>query len=541
MRLSQLFGRTLRDAPTDAETISHQLVVRAGLARPLASGVWSYLPLGWRVVERVAAIVRAEMSAIGGQEMHVPGHEGMHKAIALLARQEVESYRQLPRLVYQIQTRLSDETQPRGGLIRLREYRVAQACSLHADAADLDAHYPQIHQACLNVFRCCGLEAIPVEAGPDGHLFMLPGAVGEDRFVRCPACDYAASLDAATFRRDKRPAEAAQPVNEVATPGADTIAKLAAFLDIGTEATLKVMLYTADERDLVMALVRGDLDVSQAKLRRALQAESLRPATEDEVAQAGLTPGYIGPVDLTIRKRPDDATGLLVVADLTAQTDVNFVTGANRHGYHLNGVRHGRDFRATLTADIAEAADGSACSRCDGRLQIEPAIELGRCSKIGTRYSQAAGTTYLDADGKTQPVAIGTCSIGLDRLIAATIEVHHDEHGIVWPLEVAPYPVHVVALGEGKEIVNAADDLVAGLEAHGVEPLYDDRPGESAGVKFADADLIGAPLRVTVSKRSLQAGGVETKWRAEEEREVIPTDGAAQHIADALRAQPGRV
>ncbi len=579
MRLSQVFGRTLRDAPADAVLANHQLIVRAGLARPLAAGVWSYLPIGWRVIRHIEAILREEMDAIGVDELHLPllhpaevwqatgrwstfgdtlqrltNREGRafalgptHEEVVVdLCRREVESYKDLPRMVYQIQTKVRDEPRARGGLIRLREFLMKDAYSLHVDDTDLDAFYPSMVQAYHNVFRRCGLAPITVEAdsglmgGRISHEFVLPHPQGEDRFVRCDGCDYAANVEAAVFSRGAPATEAPKPLEKVATPDSKTIADLCAFLNIAPQQTLKAVFYAFTALDgstgTALAMLRGDLDVNEARLMKALGALAVGPATEEQIAAMGAVAGYASPIGLDVRAEGASG-GVLVLADKSLRGMANFVTGANEAGRHVLNANTPRDFAVTRFGDIAEAYEGAPCAHCDGTLHVESAVEMGHCFKLGTFYSSAVGATYADEGGALHPVVMGSYGIGLDRLMAAIIEQHHDEYGIIWPREVAPFDVHLVALGDDEAITRTADSLYADLQQAGLSALYDDRH-LSPGVMFADADLIGAPLRVTVSQRSLSADGVEVKWRHQKDRSVMPLEGTCDQIAEMFAGLP---
>lgn len=573
MRFSHLFGHTLREPPSDAEMDSHKLLLRGGFIRPLAAGLYTLMPLGYRVARRIEAILRQEMERIGAQEVLMPvlhpaeiwqatgrwdstgsalmrlqDRSGRDYALAMtheevvadLARREVQSYRDLPRVIFHIQTKLRDEPRPRGGLLRVREFLMKDAYSLHPDAASLDDFYPRILEAYRRIFARCALPAVAVEAdtgimgGADSHEFMLPHPAGEDRLLRCPACGYAANVERAEFRLPAEPAQALAEPQPVATPGCATIADVAAFVGVPTRQTLKAVFYTRQHatRELVFVVVRGDLEVNETKLVNLLGGGVLQPASDDEIRAAGAEPGYASPVGLRVRASRD-GPGVLVVADRSIQAGANFVAGANREGYHLTGVNFPRDFAVTLLADVAQAQAGHLCPRCPGSLAAESAIELGHCFKLGTRYAESLGALYLDPEGQQRPVVMGSYGIGLGRLMAAVVEAHHDEAGIVWPPALAPFDVHLVLLGKDEERP-AADEVYALLREAGWETLYDDRE-ESAGVKFADADLIGCPLRVTVSKRSLQAGGVEVKARWAAERQVVPVAALLDIVASTVK------
>jgi prolyl-tRNA synthetase len=564
VRLSQLFGRTLRQVPADAELVSHQLLLRANFIRGIGSGLYAYMHLGWRVALKIQDILRKEMAAIDCQEIHMPvmhpaalwkttgrwhtsgkvlvklkDWRGQDYALAMtheevafeLARREIDSYRQLPKLFFHIQTKMRDELRPRGGLIRVREFIMKDAYSLDVDAAGLDKSYRAFYQAYERVFEACDVSTIPMEAdsgmmgGEVSHEFILPHPQGEDRLIMCRSCGYAANVDQAEMEKDSRLTEPVERV-KVATPDCTTIADVAAYVGVPTDETLKAVFYVYDrytedgpQSQFLFVLIRGDLDVSETKLLKAIGAGELRPAEDDEILDAGGVPGYASPIGLTVRDTVE-GEGLLVVADDSIQTRSAFVSGANDAGYHFTGVNYPRDFRVTLIADIAQADTGHTCPRCGGTLEAQSGIELGHTFKLGTWYSEAVGATYLDENGESHPIVTGSYGIGVGRLMAAIVETHYDEHGIIWPKSVAPYQIHLVALGPDPTVMGEAEALYQNLRAAGYEVLYDDRD-ERAGVKFADADLIGIPLRLTVSKRSLAADGVEVKKRQEDERTIV--------------------
>lgn len=565
MRLSDLFTRTLRDAPADAELVSHKLAVRAGLVRPIAAGVYALMPLGWRVLRKIEAILREEMDAIGGKEVRLPvvhpaelwqatgrwetfgpalqkftaesGREYAlgpthEEVIAALAAREIDSYKQLPQHLYQIQTKYRNEPRARGGLIRLREFTMKDAYSLDADDAGLDRFYPRMVAAYARIFERVDVPALAVEAdsgamgGGVSHEFMLVHEAGEDSFARCDACGYAANLEAAQFALPVPSQVPLQPLQKVATPDCTTIQAVADFLGVPTSQTLKAVFFVQERPSapgrFVFAVIRGDLEVNEVKLLRALGGGMLRAATDDEIMATGAVPGYASPMGL-----PPEVT---VVADRSVRAGANFVAGANDAGYHLTGVNVPRDFDPALVADIAAAFDGATCARCgQGALRVEPAIELGHCFKLGTRYSEAAGVTYTDETGAERLVVMGSYGIGLERLMAAIIETHHDEWGIIWPKSIAPFDVHLLTLGKDPQPGEIAARLYEDLRAAGLDVLLDDR-AESAGVKFADADLIGIPVRLAVSSKALAAGGVEAKRRDSAERVIVPLDEVAAWV-----------
>ncbi|MCZ7547331.1 MAG: proline--tRNA ligase [Anaerolineae bacterium] len=549
-----------------------------GWCVPSAPGVYTLMPLGWRVLRRLEAIMREEMEAIGAQEMLMPvvhpaelwqatgrwaafgpvlqklvnrdrrdfvlspTHE---EVVAHLAAREIASYRQLPQLVYHIQTKYRDEARPRGGLIRLREFTMKDAYSLDVDAEALDAAYRRIYQAYLNIFRRAGLAAIPVEAdtgamgGLASHEFVIPHAQGEDRFVQCEGCGYAANIEAAAFAPPPGVEGAPAPLEKVATPGCKTIAEVAAFVGVPTKQTLKAVFYMHTPfdgaRQFVFVLIRGDLEVNETKLLNALGGGELAAADDADIRAAGAAPGYASPAGVAVR-RLGEAGGVLVLADASIAQGANFTVGANDEGYHYVNANYPRDFAVTQIVDLAEATDGAACARCGGALRVQPAIELGHCFKLGARYSEATGATYLDEDGNARPIVMGSYGIGLERLMAVIIETHHDAHGIIWPVEVAPFDVYLLTLGKDDAVHARGGALSAALRAAELEVLLDDR-AERAGVKFADADLIGAPLRITLSERTLEAGEVEWKWRDADEKGRLPLDGLAARVRAMLAAR----
>ncbi|GAB4570677.1 MAG: proline--tRNA ligase [Anaerolineae bacterium] len=576
MRIQELFGHTLREAPADAEMVSHQYALRAGLVRMVAGGIYAWLPLGLRVLRRVEAIVRAEMEAAGAQEMRLPvvqpaeirqqtgrwaegfegellkfqNRDGRHyvlgataeDVLAAVAAHEIDSYRDLPRLLYQVQTKFRDTARPRGGLVRLREFVMKDAYSLDRTADALEETYHRMQTAYERIFARLGLSVVALEAdagamgGQFGHEYALPHPEGEDTFARCPHCGLAANVDATPIHwPDQPPAEPA-PLEKVATPDCKTIEAVAAFVGVPTAQTLKAVFFMRDEAEFVFVVIRGDLEVNEAKLRRALGGGTLRAATEDEIRAVGAEPGYASPIGLDVRGEGAGA-GVTVIADRSIQTGGNFVVGANDAGYHYTGANYPRDFAVTRLADIATPAGGMICGRCaQGALTLDRAIELAHCFKLGTRYSEALGVTFLDESGVARPVVMGSYGIGLDRLVAAVIERHHDDYGIIWPRSIAPFDVHLVTLGKDDAIHAQGRALADALEAAGLAVLLDDR-AERPGVKFADADLIGVPLRVTVSERALARDALEGKWRHSPERFDIPAAEGAAAILRLVRGE----
>lgn len=567
MRFSRLFGSTLRSASGTLEPVGHELLVRGGFVRQLGQGLFSYLPLGWRVVRRIEAVLREEMDRVGGVELSLPlvqpaelwratgrwdsiGAELVRltdrrsrelvlamtheEVVASLAASEVRSWRDLPRLVYQIQLKFRDDPRPRAGLIRTREFTMKDAYSLDADQDGLEVAYREVSGAYERIFARCRLPVMSVGAdagmmgGALAHEYMYLSPVGEDTLVLCPACGYAQNRQVATFAKVAQPAPPA-PVRRVATPGATTIEALASFLAVPAERTAKAvfLVATGAEVELVVAVVRGDMTLNETKLANVLGARELRPMTTEEILSIGSVPGYGSPVGISSRAK-------VVVDDLVAATP-NLVAGANEEGWHLENVTAGRDYQADVVADIVAAEEGFPCAVCAAPLRTSRGVEVGNIFQLGTRYSEALGATYLDQGGVARPVVMGSYGIGVGRLLACIAEEHHDAAGLCWPVSVAPFQVHLCALGAGEE----AAAVYAELEAAGLEVLWDDRDARP-GVQFADADLIGAPLRLTVSARSLAAGGVEARRRRDGQSRVLGRDEvlAWVHTQLAELAQP---
>lgn len=565
MRLSHSFGKTLREAPAEADMISHQLLLRANFIRPAGAGIYTYMPFGYRVMRKLWQIMAQEMDAIGGQEMWMPNlhpaglwqatgrWETMdvllkvkaggsreyamsptHEEVVVdLALREVESYRDLPRFVYHISKKFRDEARARGGLIRLREFVMKDAYTLDTGEAALDVYYPQILQAYHRIFARCGVPVVAVNAdvgamgGKSSHEFVAAHAQGEDTYIACTGCEYAANVEAAQFVREGTRPFPLDALHKVATPDCQTIVDVADFIGVPTSQTVKAVFYwwtPAGQGEqngrFAFGLVRGDLEINETKFGNALGGGSLRPATAAEIQAVGAVPGYASPIGLPVA--PDRrAPGVLVVADTSLEAGGNFVAGANDAGYHYTGVNYPRDFAVTLLTDIAQADTGHLCPQCGSPIAARRAIEVGHCFKLGTRYSRAVNATYLDENGRPQLVYMGSYGIGLDRLMAVIVEMHHDADGIIWPESVAPYHIHLLHAGKGGVVTETADTLYTQLLAAGFDVLYDDRD-LSAGVKFKDADLIGIPWRITVSVRSLAQGGVEVKRRAQSERHLLP-------------------
>jgi len=548
VRASQLFLPTLRDDPADADVASHKLLVRGGFIRQVGAGLWTYMPLGWRVHQKVVQIIREEMDRIGGQEMLatvlVPAElwqksgrydlpvvikleDGSgrpfvlamsHEETFTFHARELQSYKQLPQIWYHFGTKEREEPRPRGGLLRVREFIMKDSYSFDRDEAGLDESFRKHAEAYGRIFERCELEFYEVEAesgemgGKDSNDFLAPGA-GQNYLVRCENGDYAADIEAAQGipSQPDFPAALDAP-KKVETPEMRTIEDVSDFLHVDPRATAKAMPVVVDGA-VVLALVRGDDRLDEAKLAAAV-GQLVRPATDQEITSTfGASPGSIGPVGSPVR----------IVAD-EALSEGQYIVGANRDDWHLKGVQAGRDFQAEFV-DLRVVKEGDTCPNCGGKLTIEQAIEIGHIFKLGTFYSVPFEANFLDEDGTEKPLVMGSYGIGPGRVIAAIVEQHHDEQGIVWPRAVAPYDVHVVALPGVEE---QADEAAAALDAAGLSVLLDDRDAR-AGEKFADADLLGLPYRVTVGKKTLEDGAVDVRNRAtgDERRVAIASLGEA--------------
>ena len=561
MRMSKMFSQTLREAPADARVTSHQLLERAGFIRQLAAGIFSYLPLAKRSLTKIENIMREEINAIGGQEVTMPvtnpadiwqetqrwyqiGSEMARfkdrndrdmllamtheEVIGDLTRKEIRSYRQLPQLLYHIQTKFRDDPRPRAGLIRVREFTMKDSYTLDADEEGLDKQYRAHYQAYFNIFHRCDLPVmafrsdVGVMGGSMAHEYMYLTPIGEDTLLICNKCTYKANRQIARFQKPEPAKEQLKPIEKVATPNASTIEELANFLKIPAAKTAKAlfMMATVNENDLdvnkfVLAIVRGDMDLNETKLANAIKAKNLVPALDEEIRAVGVEPGYGSPVGIKHKN-------VIVVVDDIIPLSPNLVAGANEEGFHLLNVNYPRDFKADIVCDIAAAGDDSLCPKCGTPMHTSRGIEVGNIFKLGTRYSENMGCMFLDKNGKEKYIYMGSYGIGSGRLLASVAEEHNDENGLTWPITVAPYQVYLILIpGKDEKVEKTAEQLYIDLQAQGIEVLFDDR-SEQPGVKFMDADLIGIPLRITVSSRALQKGGVELKRRTAKEPTVVP-------------------
>ena len=563
MRMSKLLLKTLREAPSEAELASHRLLLRAGLISPLAAGIYCFTPVGWRVIQKIEGIIRDEMDRSGAQEVHLPAiqpieiweQSGRDKAmgstlfrlvdrrergfalgptheevVSILASRTIQSYRDLPVTLYQIQTKFRDEARPRGGLIRLREFTMKDAYSFDAGWEALDTSYELAFEAYVRIFERAGVPVIPVAAdsgaigGKDSQEFIFLTDEGEDSILLCPDCGYAANAEKAEFTPPPSIPADSLPMEKVHTPGQKTIADLAAFLHIDPRQTNKAVMYRADGRPVFVS-IRGDLDVNEIKLKNTLKVTELEPLDEAAVRALGLVPGSASAIGLK---------DVLVVADRSAAEATNLVAGANEEDYHYLNTHHGRDWQADIVGDIALARGGDACAVCGGTLEVRRGIEMGHVFKLGTMYSEKMGVYYLDEAGERQPAVMGCYGIGVERMLAAVIEANHDDNGITWPPHVAPYDVHVVGLNLDQDgPLTLLGQLEADLSAAGLSVLTDDRP-DSAGIKFKDADLLGMPVRLTVSPRALEKGGIELRQRRSGETEIVAVDAVIARVKELL-------
>ena len=571
MRMTRYFGKTSREEPGEAETSSHRLLLKAGMIHQIASGVYSYLPLAWRSMRRIESIIRQEMDAVGGQELRMPALHPMElweesgrkdafgsslfsledrrdRALVMAPTHEevftqvvkanVHSYRDLPQLLYQIQTKFRDEARPRGGLLRVREFDMKDAYSFDVDEDGLNRSYNAVVQAYRNIFTRCGLPAIQVEAdsgaigGKDSHEFLLATDSGEDTMLLCQSCGYSANAERAVSAKPEQEKEIPLPLSEIHTPEIKTIEALATFLGIPECKTLKAVFYASDGQ-VVFVVIRGDLDVNEVKLKNILHSQELRLATEREVQGAGLVAGSASPVGIWRAFRKE---GIAIIADNSIDLGSNFVVGANRPDYHLQHANHPRDFQPDVIADIALAKPGHSCFHCGEALEAKRGIEIGHVFKLGTFFTEKLEASFLDQDGNQRAIVMGCYGIGIGRLLAAAIEHNHDEKGIIFPSAIAPYQIQLVALNiEDSQVSHAAEDIYYRLLEAGLDILYDDRQ-ETAGVKFNDADLLGSPVRIVLSPRNIKDGKAEVKERSKTEAQLVDLEEIVGLVKSLLQS-----
>ena len=565
MKMSNLFGRTLRDSPAEADLTSHKLLLQAGMIHQVATGVYSYLPLAWRSIKKIENIVREEMDNAGAQELKLgilqprelwqkSGRDEVYgpDMIRLKDRRErelvlpptneelitdtvksvVQSHRDLPFTLYQIQTKFRDEPRPRGGLIRVREFDMMDAYSFDLDNSGLDLSYDRMVEAYKNAFKRCGIETVIVDAdsgaigGKDSKEFILITESGEDTIVLCDSCDYGANDEKAEFERLSNPMESPAAMERVDTPGIKTIDQLSDYMGVGNQKTIKAVFYLADS-EIIFVAIRGDLEVNEVKLKNCLGVSELRLATPEEVSEAGLVSGSASPVGVE---------GFRVISDHSLRLGYNLIAGANTEGYHLKNVNFPRDFKSDIESDIALAEEGHHCPTCDGSLKTFRGIEIGHVFKLGISYSESLDASYSDSDGANKRIVMGCYGIGIGRILSGAVEQLSDQKGIVFPKNISPYDVLVVGLNTDRDNVSkSASELYENLSDNGLEVLYDDRH-ESAGVKFNDADLLGIPVRVIVSNRNLQQGSVEIKSRTSEKGKMVSIDSACTEINSLLES-----
>ncbi|PLX97474.1 MAG: proline--tRNA ligase [Desulfuromonas sp.] len=568
MRLTEYLLPTLKETPADAEIVSHQLMLRGGMIRKVAAGIYTYLPLGLRSVRKVEQIVREEMDRAGAMELLMPmvipaslweesgrweqyGKELLRikdrketefclgptheEVITDVVRGTVRSYRQLPLNLYQIQGKFRDEIRPRFGLMRGREFIMKDAYSFDLENSGADTAYEKMYQAYQRIFKRCGLKFRAVEAdtgnigGSSSHEFMVLAESGEDAIVSCDCCDYAANVEKAQMRSVMQDAGAGQAeMQKIDTPQRKTIAEVAEFLDMPESRLIKTLLLQTDSGEQLAVLLRGDRELNEIKLCRYLDCLEVEMLSDEAVeALTGAPSGFAGPVGLSCR----------ILADDEVRTMADAVTGANEKDMHYMGTNPGRDFTVEAYADLRQAVAGDGCPRCEGSLQMWRGIEVGHVFKLGTKYSQALGATVLNAEGKEVPLVMGCYGIGIGRTVAAAIEQNHDDNGVIFPMPIAPFQVIITLLNpKDEQVMAAGTELYEQLQAQGVEVLLDDRD-ERPGSKFKDAELIGIPIRVTVGNRALKEGAFEVQKRAAGERLMMPVEQTLAWLVDEVRRE----
>lgn len=565
MKFSKLFLKTLKENPKEAEVISHKLLMRAGMIKKLSNGVYSYLPLGYRVLKKIQNIVRQELDKAGAQEIHMPvlqpselwiesgrwykmGPEMMRikdrhekdyvlgptheEVVTDIVRKELDSYKNLPVNLYQIQTKFRDERRPRFGLMRGREFLMKDGYSFHTDEASLEEEYKNMHKAYNRIFSRCGLTFRAVEAdsgnigGDTTHEIMVLAESGEDEVIYCDACDYAANIEKAESVLNLKEINVVEKTLElVDTPDKQSIEDVAEFLKLNPEDTIKAMIFKVDD-EFCMALIRGDYEVNEIKLKNVLKGSEIEIATDEDIKKLGLVKGYIGPVGVK---------NIKIIADLTIKNMKNYVSGANESNKHYINTNHDRDYKLEITADIRKVKLEEKCPRCEsGKLKSARGIEVGQIFKLGTKYSKALGCNYLNEEGKITEMVMGCYGIGVSRTMAAAVEQNYDENGIIWPMSIAPYHVDIIPAnvkdGEQMRIANTIYDKMI---QEGVEAIIDDRD-ERPGFKFKDADLIGFPLKIIVGK-SVTGGKVELKYRDKDEKEEIEIENIIEYVKKIIK------
>jgi prolyl-tRNA synthetase len=564
MRVSNFFFQTLREAPSDASLASHIFMLRGGYIRQTHAGIYALTPLGLRVVRKIEAIIRKHMDAVGGLEIDLPlvqpaelwqesgryeaigdellrfkdrtGHDMVlamthEEAVTDLARGMVNSYKQFPFMLYQFKLKYRDEPRARGGLIRVREFVMKDAYSFHATNEDLDTYYETVYQAYVNIFKDIGIEPIVVQSdtgimgGKIAHEFMLDVDSGEDYLILCDHCNYQANQEIALFTRATYPDQPALPLTKTATPNSTSIEDVTQLLQAAPSQALKCVFYQSEDgKTLYTVLIRGDLEVSEIKLKNHLKVPTILPAQEELIEQSGMVPGYAGPI-------LDNAPNTIFLADQSLVNATNLITGANEKGFHYTNCNPGRDFAMPVVVDLAQAQAGCACPKCGKELRATRGIELGNIFKLGTKFSESMKLSFLDEQGKAKPAIMGCYGIGVGRLAASAAEKFHDEWGIIWPKSIAPFQVIVVPIGKEEQCIQCAEGVYAQLQQAGYDVLLDDR-AERPGVKFKDADLWGIPIRISIGMKSLAENKVEWKLRSEKQMELMALDSVLERVKE---------
>ncbi|MGM0508591.1 MAG: proline--tRNA ligase [Fusobacteriota bacterium] len=566
MKFSNLFVKTLKDDPKEAEVISHKLMLRSGMIKKLASGIYSYLPLGYKALKKVETIVREELDRVGLQELNMPvvqpselwketdrwdkmGDELMRikdrherdfvlgptheEVITDIVRDNITSYKELPINLYQIQTKFRDERRPRFGLMRGREFLMKDAYSFHTDEDSLEEEYQKMHKAYNRIFERCGLDFRAVEAdsgaigGETTHEIMVLADSGEDEVLYCNKCEYAANIEKAESDIDLiEDTEENLDLEKAPTPGKKSIKEVAKYIKVDPSKTVKSMLFKADDK-FVMALVKGSYEVNEIKLKNSLNASKIELATEEEIKDLGLERGFLGPIDVEKIK---------IVADKTVKAMKNYITGGNEVDIHYKNTNHGRDYEIDLVADIRKVKVGEPCPKCDGKLETARGIEVGQIFKLGTKYSESMDCIFDDDQGETHPMVMGCYGIGVSRTMAAAIEQNYDKRGIIWPMSIAPYQVVIIPIStKDDEQMEVANKIHEELESRGVDVVLDDRDGR-VGSKFADADLIGFPIKI-VAGRGVSDGEVELEFRTGGDDQNIKIENIVDYVVEQIEEQ----
>ena len=565
LKVSQLFVQTLREAPSDAVLPSHTLLMRGGYIKPISAGIFSLYPLGKRVIRKIEAIIREEMEKIEGQEVELPlvqsadlwkntgryeaigsellrfqdrtGHDMVlamthEEAVTDLAAATLKSYKQLPFMLFQIQSKYRDEARARGGLIRVKEFTMKDAYSFHKDEADLDQYYDRAHQAYLNIFRRVGIEPVVVQSdtgimgGKVAHEFMLETENGEDYLTICRSCGFQANAEIAPFKRSENKADLLE-LEKVATPGRESIEDVSSFLEVEQTQTAK-MVFFESEGQLIAVMTQGHLELSEIKVKNHLKTNDLVPADAEKIKEAGMVPGFASPVST-------DLEGYTLLVDESVTLNNNLVCGANEVDFHFKNFNLDRDVSGEYqVGDFAQADTGCACSSCGAKLEATRGIEIGNIFKLGTKFSEALGAQFLDEGGKRQTAIMGCYGIGVGRLMASVVEEHHDDWGISWPKSIAPFQVQLCTIGKDSEALNASESLYNQLKEKGFEVLWDDR-NERPGVKFKDADLFGIPVRVSVGGKALKEGKYEFKLRGGKGFDLLTPEETLARVVDEYK------